>query len=388
MSVRRLIVEVDPATLNVTEFCATHRVSTWFFWDLRRRHRAEGDAALEPRSRAPHTVANRTPDAVVELMIEVHKDLASRGLDAGAESVWDNLPARLDPGTRCPSASTIYRHLRARGFTKVEPRKTPRRALHRFVAERVNERWQIDATDWCLADDTTVEIIDIIDDCSRLLPGSLVVARCTADTALQAITGAAQRWGWPADVLSDNGAAFRGWPGDHHNGGLAAALNALGITTSRSRPYHPQTCGKIERVHQTIKQHLATLAPARTIDELQTQLDTFTDYYNHRRRHRAIGRRTPAAVFATTARSGPAQWPLDTPTTVHHSTVSGGSVWAGKHYRISVGNRHDHQRATIVTTGLNAHVFTNGHLIRQLTLDPTRTNQPLRSTERDVSRQP
>jgi transposase InsO family protein len=387
MSVRRLIVAVDTSTINVREFCAEHGVSTWFFWDLRRRHRAQGDAVLAPGSRAPHRVANRTPDAVIEVMVAVHKDLAGAGLDAGAESVWDHLPARLEAGQRCPSPATIYRHLRARGFTKVEPRKAPRGSTRRFAAERANERWQIDATGWALADGTAVEIIDVIDDCTRLLPGSLAVARCTAETALDAITRGAQRWGWPADVLSDNGAPFRGWPGDAAPGGLAGALAPLGITTSRCRPYHPQTCGKVERVHQTIKQHLRALPAADHLDELQAQLDTFIDYYNHQRRHRAIGRRAPADVFAVTPRSGPAAWPLDTATTIHRATVTGGSVWAGR-YRISVGAAHDRQPATIIITGLNAHVFIHGRLARHLTLDPTRQHQPLRSTERDAPRQP
>ena len=60
MSVRRLIVEVDPQGLNVTEFCGEHGISTWFFYQLRKRFAAEGEAALESRSRAPRTVANRT----------------------------------------------------------------------------------------------------------------------------------------------------------------------------------------------------------------------------------------------------------------------------------------------------------------------------------------
>jgi hypothetical protein len=78
--------------LNVTRFCADHGVSTWFFYDLRRRYARDGEAALEPRSRAPHRVANRTPVAVIDLIVAIHKDLADRGLDSGPESVWDLLP--------------------------------------------------------------------------------------------------------------------------------------------------------------------------------------------------------------------------------------------------------------------------------------------------------
>ncbi|MGQ0848929.1 MAG: helix-turn-helix domain-containing protein [Actinomycetota bacterium] len=70
MSVRRLIVEVDLEDLNVTEFCNQHGVSTWTFYQLRKRYAAEGEAGLAPRSRAPKRVANRTPDWVEDLIVE------------------------------------------------------------------------------------------------------------------------------------------------------------------------------------------------------------------------------------------------------------------------------------------------------------------------------
>lgn len=364
------------AGLNVTEFCRDHGVSTWLFYDLRRRYREVGEAALRPRSRAPHRVANRTSDDVEDAIVTLRKELVDLGLDAGPGSIRHHLQRRLK-GT-VPSEATIWRVLSRRGFITPEPRKAPKRAARRFVAERANERWQIDATHWGLADGTTVEVINIIDDCSRLAVASMAVSSCTATTAFEAITSAAAVWGWPEGVLSDNGAAFRGWPGDSRSGGLAAALETLGIHTSRSRPYHPQTCGKVERFHQTLQRWLTAQDPADSITELQTQLDTFTELYNTRRPHRALNRRTPTDVWHTTPRSGPANHPLGTPTTIHHSTVNNGTIWAGNRYRISVGAAHNGRHTTIVLTGLACHVFAGGQLIRHLTINPTRKNQPLK----------
>lgn len=375
MSVRRLIIEVDTAELNVTRFCADHGVSTWFFYDLRRRYARDGEAALEPRSRAPHRVANRTPVAVIDLIVAIHKDLADRGLDSGPESVWDLLPGRLEAGQRRPSASTIYRHLRHRGFTQTEPAKAPKTALRRFVAARADERWQIDATAWELADGTGVEMIDIIDDCTRVAT-SYATPQCTTASAFDAMVAAAQRWGWPQSVLTDNGAPFRGWPGDERPGGLVATLAHLGISNARARPFHPQTCGKVERFHRTVKQRLDALPAAETIDELQAQLDNFLDHYNHQRRHRGINRQIPAELWANTPRSGPADRPLSLPSSIHHATITGGTVWASR-YRISVGSAHNGQTATIIRTGNTADVFIAGHHIRHLTIDPTRRDQPL-----------
>ena len=73
-------------------------------------------------------------------------------------------------------------------------------------------------------------------------------------------------------------------------------LFALGIEAKHARPYHPQTCGKVERFHQTMKKFLAK-QDIKSPKQLQRQLDRFVDYYNEERPHRGIGRKTPAAVY-------------------------------------------------------------------------------------------
>lgn len=376
MGLRRLIVEADVSTLNVSAFCVEHGVSRWFFYDLRRRHARDGDVVLELGSRVAHRIRNRTEPGVEDQVVRLRKELIDAGLDAGPATIWDHLS---DGGGRVPSEATIWRILRRRGLVVPDPSKAPKRAIRRFVAERANERWQIDSTHWALADGTGVEIINVIDDCTRVLVQSMAVRTCTSAGAFDAITRGAQRWGWPEGVLSDNGSAFHGRPGDDRPGGLSVALEVLGIRAGRSRPYHPQTCGKVERFHRTLKLHLDSRDPAHTLEELQQQLDTFSETYNHQRRHRGIGRRTPASVFENTPKSGPADRPLTTTTRVYRYNTSGGSVWAGGHCRISIGNRYDGQQATIVLTGTRAHVFVHGQLVRHLTIDPTRQNQPLRS---------
>ena len=82
-------------------------------------------------------------------------------------------------------------------------------------------------------------------------------------------------------------------------------LFALGITAKHSRPYHPQTCGKVERFHQSMKKFLAKQADVTTKKQLQRELDRFCTYYNEVRPHRGIGRRTPASVYAARERAGP-----------------------------------------------------------------------------------
>lgn len=156
MSIRRLIVETDLDGLNVTEFCAQHGVSTWFFYQLRKRYAAEGEAGLEPRSRAAKTVVNKTPDWVQDLVVEKRKELDSAGWDAGPASIWSHLGDRRPPG-RIPSEATIWRVLTRRGFITSEPKKAPKHAHCTFAAERANECWQVDDIDWELIDSTKVK---------------------------------------------------------------------------------------------------------------------------------------------------------------------------------------------------------------------------------------
>lgn len=384
MSLRRLIVEVDTATVNVAEFCRQHGVSTWFFWDLRRRYAAGGEAVLELRSRAPHRVANKTPTAVEDAIVVKRKELTEAGLDAGPATIAFHL--RHLAGL--PSESGIWRILRARGFVQPDPTKAPKRSWRSFSAERANECWQVDDTSWWLADGTEVKVLNVIDDHSRLAVASVALATCTGAAALTALANAATVLGWPARMLSDNARAFR------HV--LADGVAALGVGAGHSRPYHPQTCGKVERFHQTLKKWLAAQDPAVTLAELQAQLDAFRHLYNHARPHRAVNRRFPADVWAEAPKSAPAAQPLGTPTQVYAGTVLRGIAPAGKRYEITLGITHEGQRALSVITGSACHVFIHGRLVRSLTLDPSRRHQrlhtrpgrPTRTTVSDVPRHP
>jgi transposase InsO family protein len=367
MSVRRLIVEVDLDGLNVSEFCRQHGVSTWFFYQLRKRYSAEGEAGLEPRPRAAKTVANRTPGWVEDLIVEKRKQLNERGLDAGPATIWAHLDDELAAGM-VPSEATIWRILTRRGFITPAPQKAPQHAHRSFAAERANECWQVDDIEWQLADGLEVKVITLIDDCTRLCPGLKAVVSANGEAAFDAFTAAALRWGWPERFLSDNAKAYKI--------SLAAAVGGLGVDHRHGRPHHPQTQGKVERFHQTLQKWLQAQPAAASLQQLQTQLDSFCHIYNHQRPHRAIGRQTPAAVYATTPKTGPADRPIGTPTRIHHNQVTAdGNLTAGP-YVISLGVTHANRQATVIITGTSCHVFIAGHLIRQLQLDPTRRYQP------------
>jgi transposase InsO family protein len=365
MSVRRLIVEIDVTQVNVSRFCEAHGISRWLFYELRRRH-ARGES-IEVRSRAPHRVANRTPAEIEDAVVAMRKDLDDRGLDAGPASIQESL--RESGLEHVPSESTMWRILTARGLVVAEPAKAPKHAGKRFVAARANECWQTDDTAWTLADDTEVKILNVVDDHSRLLVASVATRSVTGTFTLAVFAAAAAILGWPARFLSDNAKAFR------HV--LADALAELGIQSRHSRAYHPQTNGKVERFHLTLKRWLAKQPRAATLEELQTQLDLFKLLYNHHRPHRSLGRQRPADVWTAAPKTGPADRALGTPSRIYTGIVNGGMLRLGKKWRITIGATHNHERALAIITGLECHVFVDGHLARALTLNPNRVDQPL-----------
>src|SRR3954469_18330983 len=269
MSIRRLIVEVDVRGLNVREFCRQHGVSTWFFYDLRGRWLLHGEAALEPASRAPKRGWNKTPPEVEDLVVAKRKQPPDLGLDYGSEEVAAELAGVLP---KAPSAATVYRILKARGFITAEPAKAPKGARRRFNAERANESWQLDDTTWALSDGTEVKILNVIDDHSRLLVASTAMSTCTGAAALGVVADAAATLGWPQRFQSDNAGTFRYV--------LAQALRPLGVAAAHSRPNHPQTNGKVERFHQSEQKWLGAQQPPDTIADLQALLDVFRHHYN------------------------------------------------------------------------------------------------------------
>ena len=167
-----------------------------------------------------------------------------------------------------------------------------------------NECWQSDITHWLLGDLTEVDICNFLDDHSRLAVASVVMAPATAATVLQVFREAGELWGFPAALLTDNGCVYTTW----HRGGpnvMQTELLAAGIDFRHSRPCHPQTCGKVERFHQTLTRWLARQPRARTIGQLQGQVDRFVANYNDVRPHRAVGRTAPRIAFEARDKARP-----------------------------------------------------------------------------------
>ena len=380
MSLARLVVTaVRIEGRTKAEVSRDYGVSPRWVYELCRRFDAQGEAGLEPRPRRPHLSPHRTSDALEDEIVEVRKELSNQGLDAGAHTIAVHLQRRR--GTS-PSVATIWRILSRRGFVTPQPQKRPRSSFVRFEAEMPNERWQADVTHCRLRGGTEVEILNVIDDHSRLLVASSARVVFKAAHVVVVFHEGAAAHGLPASLLTDNGAIFSAVP----RGGRCAMeveTAALGIRYVHSSPYHPQTCGKVERFHQTLKRWLGKQPGASTTEELQAHLDTFRDYYNTVRPHRAIGRRTPAEAFGARPKASPSLRALRTPGQfrVRRDKIDITGVITLRHnsrlHHIGLGRGLTGTRVLVLADGLRVRVLTeDGELIRELTLDPSRDYQP------------
>jgi len=350
-------------SVNVTGLCADLGISRQTFYKYRARFAEEGPAGLVARSRAPHRSPNAVSGELEDQIMRLRKTLV---VDNGAQMIAYHL-AR-DGWDPVPAVSTIHRVLVRRGLVAPQPHKRPKSATRRFVWPRPNDAWQIDATSWALAHGREVWIMDVLDDHSRALVAARVCDGPTTDAAFDALGAAAASWGLPARVMSDNGVCFtsRFIPGADL-GEFERALQALGIRHIRSSPGHPQTCGKLERSHQTTKRWLSAQDRADTAEQLQLQLDDWRDHYNHQRPHRALRGATPAEAWHATDRAvpGPA---IPTPPDATLHTVRRGRInyrWAV----ISVGAAHTGQQLLIINRDRHLTIWGPHGLVRTLTID-------------------
>ena len=226
-----------------SEVARDYDVSRQWVQQLCKRYEAEGDAAFIPRSRRPHHSPQAVNVDAEDRIVRLRKTLTRRGLDAGADTIASHLAADASI-TKVPATSTIWRILKRRGFVTPQPHKRPRSSWKRFCAELPNQCWQADVTHWHLAHGGSVEILNIIDDHSRLAIASVARRTITGPDVSATFTTALTTWGPPASVLTDNGAIFTGAPRRGGRTALEITLGTLGINYLTSRPYHPQTCGK------------------------------------------------------------------------------------------------------------------------------------------------
>jgi hypothetical protein len=160
----------------------------------------------------------------------------------------------------------------------------------------------------------------------------------------------------------------------------SSAASCWRIRHIPSTPGHPQTCGKLERFHQTLKKWLKTQPRARSKAMLQAQLDAFLAFYNHDRPHRALHGATPVERWQARPPATPGAPIPAVPNASLHTVTSNNLISWGRH-RIAVGPGLKGQRVLVIARGEDLTVFGAPGLIRRLTIDRTRNYQPVDPTQ-------
>jgi transposase InsO family protein len=280
-----------------------------------------------------------------------------------------------------PARSTINRVLSRHDLLERNPAKRPRCSYRRFAYARPRDCYQIDATELKLADGTAAVIFDVLDDCSRVLVACHATTAETAQGAVAAITKAVKEHGAPALVLSDNGVAFTTrFFNPRADSRFVRALHRWRIRPINSSPYHPQTCGKVERHHQTLKKWLSTRPTPTTIKDLQRLLDVYRRYYNTERRHSALRHRaTPQQAWDGAASlGGPTDLPVQVDARLYRCRVEpNGHINIGRQIT-AVGRARAGTTVSVVRDADHASVYDDtGQPIGWVNLDHTKRYNPL-----------
>jgi transposase InsO family protein len=371
-------VSPDGARMNVAATCRRLGITRQTFYKYVARYQAIGVEGFFPDSRRPRSSPAGLPVGLEDVLLRIRKEEADRGWDYGADAVLLRLEERVaagevswPPGMALPSRSTINRIFEARGVLVKTPQRAPRRRYRRFAREQVNALWQYDGFDVALAGGRRSRVLHLSDDCSRV---DLALQAATSENGLDVWATfclAVERYGLPAQVLTDNGHAFsgkrRGWAS-----AFERALADLDVQAICSAVAHPQTCGKNERAHQRVLKWLARQPLPATLVELQALLDTYREAYNNRR-NQVLGGLTPHERF----RLGPTALPAGVNARTHVTSyrVSSRGAIGVDATLIGLGRPHAGKTATVFRTNDHLVVFIDNQLVRELVLDHTRRYQ-------------
>ena len=312
------------------------------------RFKAGGLEALEQGSRRAKSNPRAITQEIRDEIIRLRTHLLAQGLDAGAASIaWHLQEATL----HTPALSTIWRILKAEGLVTPQPKKRPKAYIQRFEAVQPNETWQSDFTHWRLSDGSDVEIINWLDDHSRLLLSCTVFKAITGKIVIGTFNDARSQYGTPFSTLTDNGNVYTARFVKGKNG-FEYLLSELEIVQKNGSPAHPQTQGKIERFHQTLKKWLSQQSSAEDLKELQRQLDEFRNVYNTQRPHRALEMKTPQQSYEATIKATPKQAKDKDHYRVRYDSVDQTGRLslrrAGKMHHLGVGVKHRDKKVIMI----------------------------------------
>ena len=279
---------------NFSAVCREHGITrkTGYKWV----ERYECGLPMSDRDRTPARIANKTDDETVRLILAVRDENPGWG----AKTIRQVL---LNQGhENLPCAKTINNILHRNG--RIDPAESEKRVpFVRFAKEHCNEMWQTDFKgEFKMNNGKYCYPLDILDDSTRFAI-KIVPAASTANVVIPSFLQAFQEYGLPDSVLSDNGCQFAGFR--HGFTHFEKLLMNLDILPIHGRTKHPQTQGKIERFHRTMKDELLRHTVFDCIEDADQALQSWRYKYNHIRPHEALNMLCPSDLYVRSRREYP-----------------------------------------------------------------------------------
>ena len=283
------------------------RARSWGYkWKA--RYEQEGWAGVKERSRAPHHVSRKTPEAVRQEILRVRSVLEAEAQASdklgyiGGAAIYARLPSRR--GQPLPSVSTIERILRQAGMTKPRPLKVDKEAVQypHLKPTSAHQLTQVDIVPHYLTGGESIACFNSIDVVSRY-PAGTQFKRKRSTEAADFLVHTWRELGLSPYLQMDNESCFSG--GYKHPGVIGKVVRlalSVGVQPVFSPFYHPESNGSIERFHQDYsafvwkKAHLENLAAVRQRSAL------FFPNYRHSRHHSALGGKSPLELHVATPR--------------------------------------------------------------------------------------
>ena len=316
--------------VNISELCLRIGISRKTGYKWLRRYLEGGDEGLRDLSKRPRQSPSRTSPEIEQLVVDLRREHPTKGGHVLARMLEDRGYDRV------PSKSTITAILRRHAL--IEPSESAKHEPYRrFEHDEPNDLWQMDFKGhFPISSGGRCHPLTVLDDHSRFSLGVRACRDQRGQTVQDQLTSIFGHYGMPHTILVDNGSPW-GSDLDHPFTPLTVWLMQLGVRVVHSRPYHPQTLGKLERFHRSLKAELLQGCSYADIDHCQISFDRWRDFYNLERPHHALDLDTPASRYTLSPRSFPQVLPLieyDSDDQVRTVDINGRISFMGRTFRV------------------------------------------------------
>lgn len=363
------ILLIERPGANIAALCRAFGVSRKTAYKWLERYRVEGKSGLQDQSRRPHTSPANASAALEAEVLSLNEQYPCWG----ARKLRALLPSMLERPHHSTVGAILRRHERA---VLGAPSKSGGAPL-RFEHPAPNLLWQMDFKGhFPLTDSNAGRCypLTVLDDHSRF---NLCLTACgneRRDGVQAALIATFERYGLPQRITADNGNPW-GTAGQGGISQLGVWLIRLGIRLSHSRPYHPQTQGKDERFHRTLKLELLERRGFNSLADCQSAFDTWRDRYNLIRPHEALDQKAPVTRYQASGRAYPAALPAveyNSGALVRRVSNKGEIQYCKQRYFISQGLRNEPVAIRPTDTEGVLDVYFCDYLVRKINIqNPT-----------------